>query len=158
MRDRLETALADARRRKSKVGLLYLDLDHFKPINDKLGHDAGDLVLEGVGSRLKENTRESDTIARIGGDEFVVVLCNQSDYESVLHTAQKIQAAISVPYKTGSELSSIGVSIGVALYPDDAKTSEALLKAADAALYAVKETGRGKIRRAGSAHKYDKIG
>lgn len=141
--ERLERAIQRARRSGNPLGLMFVDLDKFKPINDEFGHEAGDFVLKTVAERLAHIMRESDTVARIGGDEFVVVLENLDHWESAAIVAKKIIAAFAAPIKlTTGEHVHVGGSIGISLYPDDGQTQDELTRAADAAMYAVKEAGR----------------
>jgi diguanylate cyclase (GGDEF)-like protein len=125
------------------LALLYLDLDRFKPVNDTLGHTAGDELLQGVATRIRNLVRESDTVARVGGDEFVVILPDIITREGVENVAKKIITAIATPFQLGSQKQSveIGTSIGIALYPADARDAEDLVKAADAAMYSAKQLG-----------------
>ena len=141
--DRLEQAISLARRRKRQFALLYLDLDKFKPVNDTLGHTAGDQLLKDVAGRIRQQVRESDTLARVGGDEFIIILLDIARREEAETVARKIIAALAVPFQIGSPKVSvsIGASIGIAHYPVDALSADALVKAADAAMYRAKETG-----------------
>ena len=141
--DRLNQAISLAKRDSRELALLYLDLDKFKPVNDDLGHDAGDELLKNVADRIRQQVRESDTAARIGGDEFAVILPDIAGRENVATVADKIIAALAEPFELGSAKRSaaIGVSIGVALYPADGQDREALVKAADSAMYAAKKAG-----------------
>lgn len=149
--DRLSQAVSLARRNTRQLALLYLDLDKFKPVNDTLGHAAGDELLKAVATRIRNEVRESDTVARIGGDEFTVILPDiqgRGDAETV---ARKIVAALATPFQLGSGNQSvqIGTSIGIALYPTDAADAVALVKAADAAMYGVKQKGRDEVPPSG---------
>lgn len=144
--DRLQGALAVARRNDTKVALLYIDLDNFKPINDAFGHAAGDQTLQAVAARLQASIRQSDTAARIGGDEFVVILPNLTDLEAVSTVTDQLHRTLSEPYPLDGGQANVGVSIGVALFPDDADGSDQLLNSADTALYAVKGGGKGGVR------------
>ncbi len=144
--DRLGLAIAQAKRLKGEFAILYLDLDNFKPINDTLGHDVGDVVLQEVGRRLKESVRETDTIARIGGDEFAVILVAPVPTEISLRTAKKILTALSKPISVkGYDDCVIGASIGISIYPRDANDAETIVKCADTAMYKAKRSGRGDI-------------
>lgn len=144
--DRLAQALALAQRGGSSCALLFLDLDRFKDINDRRGHVAGDMLLKEVAKRLRTLVRESDTVARLAGDEFTVVLCGIGAREDCAHVAEKIIAAIGSPFDLAGFDETIGVSIGIALFPGDASDSEALIRAADDAMYAAKAAGRGAFR------------
>lgn len=144
--DRLEHALVGAERHHHGVAVLFIDLDEFKPINDRFGHQAGDEVLKQVGSRMKLCTRKEDTVARLGGDEFVVMLATTRTEDDALRVAQKILKELHGPFQVGDKLLKIGASIGVAFSPRHGQTAEALLKKADAAMYAAKAAGRHTLR------------
>jgi diguanylate cyclase (GGDEF)-like protein len=139
--DRLQQAIALARRDSRSFALLYLDLNRFKQVNDTQGHAAGDELLMQVAARILQQVRESDTVARIGGDEFTVILHGTGKREEAEIVCRKIVGAIEMPFRIDSnkQQASIGVSIGIALYPADAQDAEALVKAADAAMYCVKQ-------------------
>jgi diguanylate cyclase (GGDEF)-like protein/PAS domain S-box-containing protein len=141
--DRLDQAISLAKRKSRQCALLYLDLDKFKPVNDALGHLAGDELLKGVAERIRHQVRQSDTVARVGGDEFVVILPEIARREEAEIVARKIVAALDAPFLLGSQLQSvcIGASIGIAVYPADARDADALVKAADAAMYSAKQAG-----------------
>ncbi len=139
--DRLAQAFASARRSRGNAALMLLDLDRFKPINDNYGHEAGDAVLKVVGARLKGCVREADTVARIGGDEFVVMLLVHAPNDAV-RVAEKILDSLARPIPVAGNEFQIGVSIGISVFPDDATEQEALLKFADRAMYLVKAAGR----------------
>lgn len=141
--DRLNQAISLAIRHSRQFALLYLDLDKFKPVNDTLGHSAGDELLRGVATRIRHQVRESDTVARVGGDEFTVILPDIAGRGEAETVAKKIIAALSTPFQLGSQKQSveIGTSIGIALYPADARDADALVKAADAAMYSAKQAG-----------------
>jgi diguanylate cyclase (GGDEF)-like protein/PAS domain S-box-containing protein len=140
--DRLNHGLARAKRSGGKLVAMLLDLDRFKYINDSLGHDAGDLLLKAISQRLKECVRDMDTVARVGGDEFVVVLEGIHDIEDVGFVAQKILATISRPINIQGHDISTTVSIGISVYPDDGTQADELLKTADIAMYKAKESGK----------------
>lgn len=142
--DRLDRALAQAARRHTVVAVLYIDLDHFKPVNDVHGHGAGDDLLRQVAQRLRNALRDEDTVARVGGDEFVAVLPDLSATDAAGRTAEKVIAAISAPYRIWENYVEISASIGIALYPRDAEDSIALIEKADGALYRAKQTGRSR--------------
>ena len=141
--DRLDQAMSLARRESSQFALLYLDLDKFKPVNDTLGHAAGDELLQGVATRIRQQVRESDTVARVGGDEFTVILPGIGRREEAETVARKIIAAFASPFQLDSQKRSVGIgtSIGIALYPADALDADALVRAADAAMYRAKQEG-----------------
>lgn len=139
---RLRHTIERAHRTGSQVAVLFLDLDHFKHINDSLGHATGDRLLAMVGERLLNCVRENDTVARLGGDEFVVVIEQISSSEEVTHLAQKLMEALGTRYEVQGQALFVSTSIGVSLFPHDGRDSETLLKNADAAMYRAKEKGR----------------
>ncbi|MCY7354288.1 MAG: EAL domain-containing protein [Lysobacter sp.] len=143
LQDRLTQALTQ-QERGYKGALLYLDLDHFKPINDKLGHPVGDRVLQEVASRLRAGVREDDTVSRQGGDEFVLLLVRLADPRDAARVAEKLINAIEEPIQVDGQELSISASIGIALFPQDGRDTRTLTKQADAALYHAKEGGRGR--------------
>ncbi|KAA0874131.1 sensor domain-containing protein [Nitrincola tapanii] len=144
--DRLEVALVTADRDQHVIALLFVDLDRFKNVNDTLGHEQGDELLQQVATRLSQSVRESDTVARFGGDEFVVLLHNiHSDRDAAL-IAEKIIRQLSSPFNLAGREIFIGASIGITLYPGDAETPEALVRNADLAMYQAKQTGRNCFR------------
>lgn len=149
--DRLRIACGLARRAERKVALLYIDLDGFKPVNDRFGHDVGDEVLCEVARRLAGSIRAEDTVARIGGDEFIAIVGNLTDAESVKSVASCIGSAVSRPIVTAGNSVFIGASIGIAMFPDDAEDLEGLRRAADQAMYQVKRAGKGSFVFAGAA-------
>ena len=140
--DRLKNAQALARRRKSGFALFYLDLDGFKAVNDTFGHERGDLLLTAVAKRLAACLRESDTVARIGGDEFSVLLPDLQGREAAAGIAGSIIEALAQPFQCGDAACRIGVSIGISFYPQDGEDSNQLLSRADKAMYRVKNGGR----------------
>lgn len=143
LRGELERACARGRRDGGRTGLLCLDLDGFKAVNDRLGHAAGDAVLIEVGRRLRDTVRDSDLPARLGGDEFAVLLGDVEDAAGVELLARRLIAAISAPIVIGGEAVRVGTSIGSTVFPDDPAPIDALLAHADMALYAAKRSGRG---------------
>jgi diguanylate cyclase (GGDEF)-like protein/PAS domain S-box-containing protein len=138
--DRLEQSIRFARRDKRQFALLYLDLDRFKPVNDTLGHAAGDELLKSVAARLRAQVRQSDTVARIGGDEFTVILADIATLEDARAVAGKIAACLTAPFLLDrrSREVTIGTSIGIAIFPNDAGDADSLVKVADAAMYQAK--------------------
>jgi len=140
--DRLKHEMSQARRNGKKFAVLFLDLDRFKDINDTLGHDAGDQLLKDVASRLRDSARESDTISRIGGDEFNILLTDIGQVEDVSVVARKIIAVLQRPFVIADNDFHVTGSIGISIYPDDNQGIEALLKCADIAMYHAKERGR----------------
>lgn len=147
LEDRLDQALARAQRQKSKVAVLALDLDGFKRINDTFGHKVGDVVLTDVVARIRARVRASDTLARAGGDEFTV-LAEGADRQGAKILAWSLQTAFAEPFEVEGKVVSLGVSIGVALYPDDGITADEVLTAADQSMYAAKNIKKGRRRSA----------
>lgn len=144
LEDRMSQAFNLARRNGTQVGVMLVDLDRFKAINDTHGHEAGDAVLREVARRLKLAVRQVDTVARQGGDEFVVVLSELRQAAGAARVAQKIIGALSRPIVVGKETFEIGASVGIAIYPGDARDAETMLKLADGAMYRAKAGGRGR--------------
>jgi diguanylate cyclase (GGDEF)-like protein/PAS domain S-box-containing protein len=142
----LQNAIAVAKRSGGGVAVIYLDLDHFKDINDTLGHPAGDELLKAVAARLRANTRETDTVARFGGDEFAVVVADTADPADAALLADKIIKAIADPFSVHGRDIHSGGSVGIAAYGADASDAETLLSHADVALYRAKSEGRGAYR------------
>lgn len=142
--DRLRYAIATSRRQKQRFALMFLDLDHFKSINDTYGHLTGDAVLRAVAGRLQYVLRDSDTVARIGGDEFIIVQPNIGATSDVFDLSRRLLAAFDKPLVIENREFAVGVSIGIAIYPDDAADASSLLERADAALYRSKAEGRGR--------------
>ena len=140
--DRLDQAVRAARRRRGKLAVLAIDLDHFKPVNDELGHHAGDEVLRRLADRLRSALRESDTLARLGGDEFAVLLAEQ-DEAGAQATALKLLESVEEPFEIEGQLRPIGLSIGVAVFPADGRNPAELMLAADSAMYRAKRNGSG---------------
>jgi diguanylate cyclase (GGDEF)-like protein/PAS domain S-box-containing protein len=143
---RLEMAIQRARRYKNFVGVLLIDLDHFKKVNDTLGHDYGDLLLRSASDRIDSCRRESDTVARMGGDEFIVILTDLVKVESAQIVAKRIVEAFSPPFQLSDQEIYITPSIGISAFPKDGESIEYLLKSADIALYHAKEEGRNNFQ------------
>jgi diguanylate cyclase (GGDEF)-like protein len=143
--DFIRRALPEAAR-GAQFAVLFLDLDRFKAVNDTLGHRAGDLLLQQVAARLRASVRQIDTIARFGGDEFVILQPLVEVPEGAMHLAERIIEVVGAPYDLEGAQASIGVSVGIALAPADGSTADALLKNADMALYLAKSEGRGTFR------------
>lgn len=144
--ERLSHGIALAQRQGTRMALLFIDLDNFKPVNDDHGHETGDLVLRTVAQRLQDVVRKTDMVARFGGDEFVVLLTDIADEANASSIADKCIAALSIPMDIGKLRLQIGASIGIALYPDHADNAGALLTLADAAMYDAKHVGRNTWR------------
>ncbi len=144
--DHLTHARAQARRRKENFSVLFIDLDNFKDINDTLGHETGDLLLKEVAIRLRRCVREVDTIARIGGDEFTIILMNTQTRASVKTVAKKVLAALDRPFSLSGGKQFVGVSIGISTYPTDSENSDMLVRLADAAMYQAKHAGKNTFR------------
>lgn len=142
--DRLEQAMKGTLRNKSRMNLLFLDLDGFKEVNDTMGHGAGDLLLKEVARRLQLCVRESDTVARLGGDEFALILSGLGDDGSVNRTIDAILKSLAEPCILGGSNAYVTASIGIAGYPGDAFTAEALIKCADQAMYTAKHAGKNR--------------
>ncbi|HEY5604259.1 MAG TPA: diguanylate cyclase [Gammaproteobacteria bacterium] len=137
--DRFDVALARARRGGEHLALLYLDLDHFKDVNDTFGHEAGDQLLREVAHRLTQSVRESDTVGRIGGDEFTVLLTDIQGPEYTSIIIDRITSAITAPFELDGQTLTISASIGAAVYPQQGEDKEQLFRQADANMYAVKQ-------------------
>lgn len=147
LRDRMEQAIHMASRLKNTfLGVLFIDLDHFKTVNDTYGHAIGDAVLAEIARRLTLIVRDSDTVARLGGDEFVVLLCNMPDGEDFAVVAERILDACALPIKIDERYYLVSASIGVALWPADGATGDTLLHHADLAMYSSKREGRNALR------------
>jgi len=142
LQDRLDQAILQSKRSNRRTAVLFLDLDRFKNINDSLGHDIGDSLLVQVAERCASVIRETDTISRQGGDEFVIVLPDLEQSQDAAHVARKVVRALDRPFMLAGHELSISASIGIALYPDDGQSASELLKNADAAMYRTKAEGR----------------
>ena len=149
LNQRLKQILAQAQRDGTQVACLFLDFDHFKRINDTLGHDAGDQLLQAIAQRLTSAVRESDTVARLGGDEFVVVLPGLDPEHAtfeVMAVLTRVRESFLAPFRLADQTPTLTCSIGVAMYPLDAQDAGSLIKQADTAMYAAKEAGRNAYR------------
>jgi len=142
--DRLDRAIGLAERTEESFSLLFIDLDNFKQVNDGLGHQAGDQLLQIAADRLLGCVRDSDTVSRQGGDEFLALLINCRDVNASTRCAQKILDALSAPYLIHGKHVRLSATVGVALYPYDAKEAHSLVRAADSAMYRAKCAGRGR--------------
>ena len=142
VQDRIQQAIAAAERAGSEFAVMFIDLDKFKDINDTLGHDVGDRLLEMVAQRLTESLRAEDTVGRQGGDEFIVLLASLGSAEDAARVAQKILDTLAVPFEINGQSLRSGASIGIATYPHDGTNVETLLKNSDTAMYSAKEAGR----------------
>jgi diguanylate cyclase (GGDEF)-like protein/PAS domain S-box-containing protein len=143
-RDRLEQEIKKAERAKTTLAVMFLDLDHFKEVNDTMGHDMGDHLLQEAAHRLKTRVRNSDTVGRLGGDEFVLLFTNIKDPHCLEPISQDILLRLAAPFQLGTDPVYISASIGITLFPDDAQDFEGLLKNADQAMYAAKAEGRNR--------------
>jgi diguanylate cyclase (GGDEF)-like protein len=149
LHDHLETVLARTRRQQGRMSLLYLDLDKFKQVNDSFGHAAGDLLLQKVANRLKQCVRDADTVARIGGDEFVVLLENIQLPEHVSVVAEKIRKVLNQTMNIDGHRLRIMPSIGIAHHPDHGDSAQQLLKHADEAMYLAKKNRDNRFQARG---------
>ena len=141
--DRLDSAIAAARRHGTRIAVIFLDLDHFKPINDTLGHAGGDEVLQLVAQRLQSIVRDSDTVSRYGGDEFLVLLTEVSQASDAALLAGKMLAALAAPSHVADYLFQVSASVGITVYPEDGEDATTLINRADAAMYRAKRAGGG---------------
>lgn len=144
--DRLDQAIHRAHRNHHKVAVCYIDLDGFKTINDSLGHEEGDKLLIAVSARFKSCTREADTLARIGGDEFVILYEGVKTHDEILHLAERILYSVEDPIQIEDRSYYIGASIGISLYPNDGEDTSSLLRSADIAMYRAKENGKNRFQ------------
>lgn len=142
LQDRIQQALAHDRREQARAAVLFIDLDQFKPINDSLGHDTGDLLLQEVARRLRASVRAEDTVARHGGDEFIVLLPNIVDSLDAGRLAENLLTALQAPFVIAGKELHVSASIGIAVFPDDGEEVDVLLKSSDIAMYHAKQSGR----------------
>jgi len=143
--DRLSQAITSAKRNGTKIGLMFIDLDEFKPVNDTFGHDVGDELLQKVAKRMRSCIRDSDTVARYGGDEFVVLLPSVDSEHAALEVAEKIRIALSLPIDLAAHSLSVTSSIGLAMYPSHGEGESVLIRRADVAMYNAKLKGRNTV-------------
>lgn len=146
LQDRLEHALEVARRQGSRLAVVMLDLDRFKSVNDTLGHDVGDTLLQEVAHRIRATVRTTDTVARMGGDEFVVLFESAGSGEDIGRQTEKLVAELAVPMQLEGETIRVSASLGIAIFPEDGDDARTLMKQADVAMYAAKSEGRDAIR------------
>lgn len=144
--DRLNIAIVQAQRNQKRVGIAMLDLDHFKEVNDTLGHDIGDLTLKATAERLRAALRKGDTIARFGGDEFVLILPDLETIADAIKVVQKIVNSFCEPFIMETHQVVVTTSIGIAVYPDDGTDDDILLRNADIAMYQAKQAGRAQYQ------------
>ena len=145
LHDRLRQAVY-AQRNPRNTAVVFIDLDHFKFVNDSLGHSTGDKLLKGMSERLRTVLREGDTVARLGGDEFVLILNDQSNEEVIFRAMQRISATVCEPIQIEGKELYVTCSAGISLYPQDGPDVDTLLKNADAAMYRAKEHGRNNFQ------------
>ncbi len=145
-KDRLQHAMEQSKRRGQRIGLLFVDLDHFKAVNDDLGHHAGDELLRQAAARIRQCVRSSDTPARLSGDEFAVIIEDQVDDTGTSHIAQQLRDALALPFQLDGHQAQVTASIGITFFPDDADDLDSLLRQADAAMYLAKQEGRNSYR------------
>jgi diguanylate cyclase (GGDEF)-like protein len=141
-KDRLDQSLAEARRKRQTSAVMFLDLDGFKEVNDRHGHEFGDRVLKGIAQRITGEIRETDTVARIGGDEFVIILSSLPESGIANRIASSLVDCIMKPLQVGNIEVEVSVSIGISLYPEHGVTAEELIRSADKAMYRIKHEGK----------------
>lgn len=154
--DRINQKLLHSNREQSSLALMFLDLDGFKLVNDQFGHNIGDDLLKEVAKRLLALVRKSDTVARVGGDEFMFIFDNPTGRDEIQHVASRIISSINEPIEILGEELQIGASVGIALFPDDGQTCNDLIKNADTAMYAAKRSGKNNIRFFSPENDYSK--
>nr|WP_297459931.1 GGDEF domain-containing protein [uncultured Halomonas sp.] len=145
MRDRLESAITQARRHGTHIAVLFLDLDRFKQINDTLGHTIGDRVMQLVARRLASAVRDSDTVSRYGGDEFLILLNDISQASDAALIAAKMLADLAAPSRVGAHAFHLSASLGIAIHPEDGTDTATLIDRADSAMYRAKKRGGGRF-------------
>jgi diguanylate cyclase (GGDEF)-like protein len=155
--DRLERSITMAQRRYTRCAVLFLDIDHFKQINDTLGHATGDGVLQLVAQRLEAAVRDSDVVGRHGGDEFLVLLAEVSRLSDAVQIARKLITDVAAPALVSGPVLQVSVSVGIAVYPDDAHDARTLIGLADAAMYQSKHRGGGSFSFHGTTPALDAL-
>ncbi len=153
MVDRLSQSLAKSKRTAKQLAVCYFDLDGFKPVNDELGHDAGDILLCEMTARLRNILREYDTLARVGGDEFVLILCNIEQETECFDILERVLATIRMPFAIKNKTVAVSASVGVTLHPQDEASVGDLLRHADQAMYEAKQTGKNRFAVYAGIHK-----
>jgi diguanylate cyclase (GGDEF)-like protein/PAS domain S-box-containing protein len=157
LQDRLARAVAATQRNGTGFAVLYIDIDHFKQVNDRHGHDIGDELLRQFAARLQRGLRNSDTVARLGGDEFVAILEDMTDTQGAVQVVEKLLDACRGEYELCGRRHCVTLSIGIGFYPDDALDAQALLRCADAAMYRAKTAGRNRYALSEPAGHYDRV-
>ena len=145
LHERIQQAVIMSKRRNGKVAICFIDVDRFKEVNDSLGHDAGDIVLKEIATRINNNIREEDSLLRLGGDEFVLIITNITNKSNISPLLNKISKEVNKPIKIGKNAATISLSIGVSLYPHDTESTSELISYADKAMYEAKEKGRNQF-------------
>jgi diguanylate cyclase (GGDEF)-like protein len=145
LNERLGQAILRAQRDKTHLALMYFDLDKFKPVNDTFGHEVGDLLLQSVARRVLACVRASDTVARIGGDEFVVLLPTLELDQDAQGVAEKIRQALEQPFEIAGQAFDVSTSLGLAIYPEHGQDAQTLTRHADEAMYLAKKQGRNRV-------------
>jgi len=144
--DALKRTMSNIQRKSSSFSILFIDLDHFKAINDSMGHDVGDQLLQAIAIRLRSSVRDGDMVARLGGDEFVVLVEALGERDNVAQVAHNIRKALSPDYLLAGQPVNVTSSIGISTYPEDGTDLNQLIKSADAAMYRAKELGRNNFQ------------
>lgn len=157
LKDRLARAVAATQRSGTGFAVLYIDIDYFKQVNDRHGHDIGDELLRQFAARLQRGLRNSDTVARLGGDEFVAILEDMTDTQGAVQVVEKLLDACRGEYELCGRRHCVTLSIGIGFYPDDALDAQALLRCADAAMYRAKTAGRNRYALSEPAGHYDRV-